>query len=203
MNQSACDPSGKDNDDSGVTVVEMLLTLAISATVSLALVSALRGAARHESDQSQTVQDQSELVWANTRLMADIRGGRLATSSSGSDSVTSYLPILTTNGDGQEQLVEWVLTSDGLFRNVSSPDGVVTGTKTLQTSGAILNEQASTFTYYDGDGDELSTKLSADKLAACTALVQVRLFVSIPNSQELSEKRSSASFRVRPSPDAC
>jgi prepilin-type N-terminal cleavage/methylation domain-containing protein len=159
--------------DRGLTVVEVMVVLSISAITGLALLSTVTSTANLEHAISDRTEAQFDLNQALGAVASDVRSSTptvsLLTSSPG-----ETLALETEEPPGTAVVVHWVVDGADLDRIViNAATLAITSQTTVFSSLAPTTEPA--FRYFDAGGALVDSGLSATARAACTTRIRVTL----------------------------
>ena len=166
--------------ESGFTVIELAITMALTAMVSLALFGILETHSNAEHQVSQFVSNQEDVRQAIVALQRDLRSSEPLTEVSDPTQLRWRIDLKMypdVNSTIPFQ-VRWRVdaSSRALLREIIDSNGVVTST--THRLGGVTNMQDSVpiFTYYRADDttyDLLSPDTSPGTVAYCTVRVGI------------------------------
>ncbi len=190
------------NNESGITIAEVLVSLALFAALSITLLSMLRSSANHAAVQDQRITTETEAWRAVDQIVDDVRVARFAPELSAAKDLRQSLALSLTNADGKPVLVQWQVDKYGLQRLVSEPVLGAKPSPTLTTSLVIPDEEEATFVYLATDGQVIDPRTDPEKLRLCTAQIKILIHSPRPDGG-LNLRQASATFRLNPELLSC
>lgn len=166
---------GPGDREAGTTITEVLVVLAATALLAVPLLSLVATVVRVESAQTQDHHGRIALDGVLEAVDRDLVNATPVASRPAGTSAADTLGVLVPDGaDGI--VVYWSVGRSGLTRIEAAPDTLRIQRRT--TVAEAVNAPAGTtpFRYFDAAGAELDPGVvGADRLAACTTLVEVTL----------------------------
>lgn len=188
--------------ESGTTLTEVLIVLAITTLLAAPLFAVVRTAARIQDDRQRADEARIELDRALLAMADDLRAGAPVATRPRGTRATDTVGVRVDDDSGAAQIVYWSLGPRGLRRFEADPaTGRIRNRSTLSgdiRGGANGTAGETTFRYFDAEGRELDPLTSGlDRLADCTTLIEVTLSVAIDGDPDEGVVSGSARHAVR------
>ena len=188
----------------GLTLVELIVALAISTVIMVAVTAFDVNVFRYQktiSGSLESVQDAETILKTmdrELRMASAGSDGSYAVAQASTSAVAFFADI---NGDGIKERVRYYLTGTTLYRGVIVPTGsplAYVGANE-STSPIMYNvKNASTtpvFQYYDGNYDGSEAALSQPVTSAAIRLVNIDLILLNPQASSTKAYSTSVTFR--------
>ena len=186
-------------DQSGFTLVELVVTLLVMAAVMGGAFTFLDGLTRNDRYQEALVNNQERVRFAMVEMTRDFRNanpllplGTLAAYATSAD-------IALGPEDGPQDFVRWELVSRTLYRHELDSSLNVVGTRTVVEGVDNVDVGAPLFEFYDEEGNlitSLATAFPAD-VANCAIRVHVTIHAADDPVGSVFTETSDAEIRNR------
>lgn len=192
------------SDESGFTVVELAITMLISAIVSVSLLGLLTSQSSVERRMSSLATNQEQVRQALVLLQRDLRSAEPLIPLADATSYPRQVELLHLDFDTDAVLrFRWRLdtTADELVRETLAPDGTATAT-THRLTGVTSD---TVFRYFSSNGTELlAGAVTSATIATCTIRIRIDVEAAPERGPAPLEATSDVDLRNRlPGNAAC
>jgi prepilin-type N-terminal cleavage/methylation domain-containing protein len=164
-------------DESGFTIVELMITLLVMSAVMAGALTFFYGLMRNDRYQDALVNNQEKVRFAMMEITRDIRNANPPLTFPTFAEYDNQIMVALGPEAGPQDVVRWELDDRTLYRHELDSDGNVTGTRTVLSGVDNVDLGAALFDYFDEDGNrikDLPTAFPAD-LGLCAIRVHVTI----------------------------
>lgn len=168
--------AGVARDDSGFTVVELLVTMLVLSVVSASVLALLASLMKNDRYQEALVNNQEKVRFALLEVTRDIRNANPVQPLATAAEHASKIEVLLGPSNGLQTYVRWQLTGTTLTRSeITGPGGAAMSTRTVLVNVDNSTMGLTLFRYYDEHGVEIDATHAAGDFANCSIRVDVTI----------------------------
>jgi prepilin-type N-terminal cleavage/methylation domain-containing protein len=186
-------------DESGFTLVELMVTLLVMSAVMAGALSFLYGLMRNDRYQEALVNNQEKVRFAMIELTRDLRNANPLLPLGTLEAYGTQVDLALGPGAGPQDHVRWQLVGTTLYRYELDGSLNVVGTRAVVEGLDNLGAGVDLFEFYDEDGNRitsLTTAFPAD-VANCAIRVHVTIYAADDPVGSVFTETSDAEIRNR------